>query len=510
MSQAGAPGTAGDGLYVRRNLTPESAASLIAWAKEQGFTNLVPEYELHATVVHSRSPVWLRPKSGNVAASTGGRWVGALGDNGAVVLHIVAPDLETRWQEARDIGASWDYEGYNPHVTFTYDAGDVDLSKVEPFAGDLVFGPEIHEPLNEHWAEEKGFVKVDASALSVLPTLEAMAIDIPSTPGHPNKHPFKGILTRIDQPSDKPPGGSRNHRVILTRAAAEKALPTLLGMPIDLSANLSDHDVKRKIGTITAATIEGDAIHIEGFLYAADFPDEVARVQSERSRLGFSYEMRNIYVKDITAASWEITDCVFTGAAILYRDKAAYSTTSLAAQAEENTMDINEFKELLKAQGEAQEKAMKDALDAGVATVNKRIDAIEASAAEEKKKADEEKAAAAAAAKANADKVALELQAAAAKEASDKTIKELQDQLASQATQIKDLQAAAAKHAEEPARKTLSPHITQLLARSGLTLPTGEGKLSVADVDKALAATSLEPVKRMEIKNTLSKAGLIA
>src|ERR671921_837320 len=111
MSQAGAPGAAGDGLYVRRNLTPESAASLIAWAKEQGFTNLVPEHELHATVVYSRAPVWLRPRGGRVC------------------------------------------------------------------------GREIHEPLNEHWAEEKGFVKVEASALSVLPTLEAMALDLPSTPG---------------------------------------------------------------------------------------------------------------------------------------------------------------------------------------------------------------------------------------------------------------------------------------------------------------------------------------
>jgi hypothetical protein len=287
--------------------------------------------------------------------------------------------------------------------------------------------------------------------------------------------------------------------------AAEKALPTLLGMPVDLAADLSGHDTKRKIGTITAATIEGDAVHIEGFLFAADFPDEVARVQSERSRLGFSYEMRNIYVRDITAATWEITDCVFTGAAILYRDKAAYSTTSLAAQAEENTMDTNELKELLKAQGEAQEKAMKDALDAGFAAVNKRIDAIEASAAEEKKKADEAKAAAAEEAKANADKAAQALQAAA-----DKKLKEVEDKLSAAQTQIKDLQAAAARNAEEPGRKTLTPQVTALLARSGVTLPGDNGKLSVGDLDKALASSNLEPVKRMELKNALSKAGILA
>lgn len=499
------------GLYVRRNLTPDSAAAFAAWAKSQGFTNLVPENELHATIVYSRAPVWFRPKGGNLAASNGGRFVTPLGNKGAIVLHFVAPDLEERWKEARQMGASWDHgDSYSPHVTITYDAGDIDLSKVMPFDGDLVFGPEIHEPLNERWAEEKGFVKLEAASLEVVDRIEAMALIIPHTPGHPNKHPFKGILTRIDQPSDRPPEGSKNRRVVLTRAAAERALPTLMGMPVDLASDLAGHDVKRKIGVITAATIEGDAIHIEGFLYAADFPDEVARVRSERSLLGFSYEMRNIYVKDTTAASWEITDCVFTGAAILYKDKAAYSTTSLAAQAEENTMDINELKELIKAQAEAQEKAMKDALNTGFATINQRIDSIEAAAAEEKKKAEEARAAVAAEEKAKAEKAAADIKAAAEKEASDKRVKEMEDKLAAQETQIADLKAAAAKSAQPAERKTLTPHVTALLARSGISLPGDNAKLSLVEVDKALASANLEPVQRMELKNALSKASLLA
>lgn len=500
------------GLYVRRNLTLDSAAAILAWAKLQGFTNLVPEHELHATIVYSRAPVWFRPQGGNVAASSGGRVVTPLGAKGAIVLHFVCPELEARWKEARQMGASWDHgDTYSPHVTITYDAGEVDLSRVEPFDGDLVFGPEIHEPLNENWAEEKGFVKLEAASLEVVDRIEAMALIIPHTPGHPNKHPFKGILTRIDQPSDRPPDGSKNRRVVLTRAAAERALPTLMGMPVDLAADLAGHDVKRKIGIITAATIEGDAVHIEGFLYAADFPDEVARVRSERSLLGFSYEMRNIYVKDTTAASWEITDCVFTGAAILYKDKAAYSTTSLAAQAEENDMDINELKELLKAQAATQEKALKDALDAGFTAVNKRIDAIEAAAAEEKQKTAEAQAAAAAEKKAAEDQAAADIKAAAEKEAQDKKVKEMEDKLAAQETQIKDLQAAAAKNSQPAERKTLTPQVTALLARSGVQLPTGDNaKLTVADLDKAFASANLEPVQRMELKNTLEKSGLLA
>jgi hypothetical protein len=40
-------------------------------------------------------------------------------------------------------GASHDFDEYQPHVTITYEGSDLDLSKVEPYRGELVFGPEI-------------------------------------------------------------------------------------------------------------------------------------------------------------------------------------------------------------------------------------------------------------------------------------------------------------------------------------------------------------------------------
>ena len=62
-----------------------------------------------------------------------------------------------------------------------------------------------------------------SSGLNV--TLHAMSLNVPETPGHPNKLPFKGILTRIDEPSDAAPDGSNGKRVLLTRAAAEAPSP---------------------------------------------------------------------------------------------------------------------------------------------------------------------------------------------------------------------------------------------------------------------------------------------
>src|SRR6185312_3513112 len=50
--------------------------------------------------------------------------------------------------------------------------------------------------------------------------LEALAVALPEVAGHPNRVPFEGVLTLVDEPSNRPPSGARGHRVILTRAAA--------------------------------------------------------------------------------------------------------------------------------------------------------------------------------------------------------------------------------------------------------------------------------------------------
>ena len=68
--------------------------------------------------------------------------------------------------------------------------------------------------------------------------LEAMAVKIPHVDGHPNRVPFEGVLTVVNAASDKAPAGARGHRVMLTREAAEKALPSLLGMARGLPARL--------------------------------------------------------------------------------------------------------------------------------------------------------------------------------------------------------------------------------------------------------------------------------
>lgn len=159
--------------------------------------------------------------------------------------------------------------------------------------------------------------------------LEAMAVTIPHVEKHPNRVPFEGILTVVNAPSDKAPSGARGHRVILTREAAERALPSLLGMGVDYRPGWDGHDARRKIGLITEANLEGQRLAIRGYLYARDFADVAEEISaSHQNALGMSYEIADARVEDMRAEVWKLTRVTFTGAAVLLRDKAAYRATS--------------------------------------------------------------------------------------------------------------------------------------------------------------------------------------
>ena len=217
--------------------------------------------------------------------------------------------------------------------------------------------------------------------------LESMALEMPEVKNHPNRTEFRGVLTVVDVASQRAPSGSKGHRVMLTRAAAEAALPSLLGMALDYAPSFDRHDMQRKVGVITNADIVGRNLEIGGYLYGKDFPDvveevgkwgrrlavvarpregagihasaesesegaslraslasaitELRRITENRKEaatsevlakansgaLGMSYEVTGVNVANRKARIWELTKVTFTGAAILRRNKAAYEDT---------------------------------------------------------------------------------------------------------------------------------------------------------------------------------------
>jgi uncharacterized protein len=140
-------------LYVSRKVT--NASAIIAWAKAQGFETTLEAGDLHVTIAFSRTPVdWFavgESWSPELKVSAGGpRQMERFGE--ATVLLFTASELRWRHDEIERAGASWDHPEYQPHITISYGFKG-DLSKVEPYQGPIVLGPELFAEVKEDWAE---------------------------------------------------------------------------------------------------------------------------------------------------------------------------------------------------------------------------------------------------------------------------------------------------------------------------------------------------------------------
>jgi Uncharacterized protein conserved in bacteria (DUF2213) len=149
-------------LYVNRPL--KNAAPFIEWAKAAGFAKTLTASDMHVTVAFSKAPIqWPEKLDNDVAASSGGRAIKQFGE-GAIVLIFEAPDLVQRWNDLKGMGATWDHPTYQPHITITYEPGDVDISKVEPFTGPLEFGPEKFAEVDTGWKDKVKHTAGDETA----------------------------------------------------------------------------------------------------------------------------------------------------------------------------------------------------------------------------------------------------------------------------------------------------------------------------------------------------------
>jgi len=404
-------------------------------------------------------------------------------------------------------------------------------------------------------AHELGMDTTDWEKISAM-RIDAMALVVPDVQDHPNRMPFSGVLTRVGIPSDNAPHGSGGKRVLLTAEAAEAALDSLALMAVDYTPNFDGHDVRAKIGVITGATVEGSDLRIEGFIYAADFPEEAAEIKANKNALGFSFEAQQILVEDLESDPLVITACVFTGAAILLKDKAAYTTTSLAASAENAPAAIEDFpmtKEELEAVLAAALKPVTERLDKVEASHNELGSKIEAGKelhAKVAPHADTLRACAASMQAAGigvhstrghvavlnrmADNMEAEAMAGtlphiyrdhdwnggfyAGAEKGDggataptesPEVAALKAQIGDLSTKLEGIQAAKRDTSPEPQRKTLSPQISALMAKANIAAPGDGEKMPVAKLDEALRASGLSMQQRIQMKTEMARNGLI-
>ena len=143
-------------LYVSRRLLNGSAIRI--WAKEQGFTSTLPASDMHVTILYSKRPMaWtdVDLDKNDLTVEGGEREAKRLGDGGeAVVLKFSSDALSERHQTFMDAGGSSDYDTYQSHITITYRGDGLDLEDVEPYTGELVFGPEVYREIRPNWEDD--------------------------------------------------------------------------------------------------------------------------------------------------------------------------------------------------------------------------------------------------------------------------------------------------------------------------------------------------------------------
>lgn len=151
-------------LYIYRPLI--SASELIMWAVKSGFNTLVPHSDMHVTIAYSKAELsWatIPFEYRKVIVDGGFREIKRLGDKGAIVLCFESKELHHRWKRLKELGASWDWPSFQPHVTLTYSGDSFSneaLEKMEPYEGVLWFGAEHWNKVDDDWKDRVRETKI--------------------------------------------------------------------------------------------------------------------------------------------------------------------------------------------------------------------------------------------------------------------------------------------------------------------------------------------------------------
>lgn len=123
------------GTYACLTLSKESNDALREFMNDK-IQSPVDDY--HCTVVYSRKPVTDAVRSQQVTLPITARATGYESfDGGAYVLKLESASLHQLHNHTRLMGATYDYDQYNPHVTLSYDHTPQDNMELPSF--ELVF-----------------------------------------------------------------------------------------------------------------------------------------------------------------------------------------------------------------------------------------------------------------------------------------------------------------------------------------------------------------------------------
>lgn len=147
------------GTYVGVHFNKETKDQLAKFAKDNGVPNRFSRDKIHCTVIYSKKPCpnfetdqSYYPMEGKF----GGYDIFQTQDGqNCLVILIDCPELMARNKEITDEhGATSDYDEYHPHITLSYNVGDLDVDKLPDYTYTIVIDHEYYQPLKEGHGNE--------------------------------------------------------------------------------------------------------------------------------------------------------------------------------------------------------------------------------------------------------------------------------------------------------------------------------------------------------------------
>lgn len=176
-------------------------------------------------------------------------------------------------------------------------------------------------------------------------------VNLEAAAGDDNRYPVKGILFKIDQPSEGIPAVGPRLPLYVPMEVALSVVDTANGLPLDADVSLSKHSNQDIAGVIQSAEIRGKDFIIHGHLWPFNKPEKVQSIAENmrQNRLGMSMNANASGKKAVIDGRevFKIERMTLLGANILYADKATYqqsklgSAVQIAASLDEQETDSN-------------------------------------------------------------------------------------------------------------------------------------------------------------------------
>lgn len=123
-----------NGVYCFSELHPKSANDILNFCKENKIQNHLGLNELHCTVIYDNMPHMNFTSCGIYPEPIECEVLGfeLFNENNALVLKLNSKDLISRHNElVSKHNIQYEFKEYIPHITLSYDVGDIDISKLK-------------------------------------------------------------------------------------------------------------------------------------------------------------------------------------------------------------------------------------------------------------------------------------------------------------------------------------------------------------------------------------------